>query len=60
MWTVLARMDVTASGVVRWWCRCACGREAVVQAGNLVRSKSTKCRQCSNSREFSRRWNPDA
>lgn len=49
-WTVLERHDVTASGEVRWWCRCECSRVVAVQANNLVTGKSTQCRRCAIQR----------
>lgn len=45
-WTVLSRYGRDASLKVRWNCRCDCGNESIVQAGNLLAGKSTRCRSC--------------
>jgi hypothetical protein len=48
-WLVLS-FHSTVNKRAIWLCRCECGREQVVQSGNLVRGKSTQCRPCSRIR----------
>lgn len=45
-WLVLERVP-SDSRRVMYLCRCDCGREVRVQAGNLRTGRSTKCRLCS-------------
>jgi len=40
---VIARAENTKSGEPRWLCRCDCGREKAVQAGNLRSGHTTSC-----------------
>lgn len=47
-WTVIAFHSATK--VVFWLCRCDCGRERVVQAGNLLGGKSTQCKPCARTK----------
>lgn len=44
-WTVLALSPtfVVGAGAVLWRCRCACGTESDVTAGNLLSGKSRSC-----------------
>lgn len=43
--TVLSRAENTKCGKTQWLCRCSCGKEWIVQAGNLKKIKT--CRECS-------------
>lgn len=43
--TVISRAENTKGGKTQWLCRCDCGKEWVVQAGNLKKIKM--CRECS-------------
>lgn len=45
-WKVLRIADTSASGVVRWLCRCKCGRKCVVAGTKLRAGLSTQCRWC--------------
>ena len=45
-WTVISRHGRDAALKVRWLCRCDCGNESVVQGGNLLAERSTRCRSC--------------
>lgn len=48
--TVIRRADNTKDGKTQWLCRCDCGKEWVVQAGNLKRIKT--CRECSFKKPY--------
>lgn len=41
--TVLRRVENSPSRGTRWLCKCDCGREAIVFAGNLTRGNTTSC-----------------
>lgn len=43
LWTVLAVAPPDTSGRRRWRCRCACGAETEVAAGNLLSGYTTSC-----------------
>ena len=43
--TVIKRVENSKAGKSRWLCRCGCGAEWVVTAGNLKRIKG--CKECS-------------
>ncbi len=45
-WTVLERAEDDRSPNVTWLCRCACGKEKVVQGSRLRRGGSTRCGSC--------------
>ncbi len=45
-WTVLERAENDKQQKVHWLCRCGCGREGVVQSGNLRSAQSKSCRAC--------------
>lgn len=47
-WTVLERAGKDKGGHILWVCRCDCGREAVVQGGNLRSGRSASCQSCGN------------
>ena len=42
-WIVLGYGSRAPSGHTRWLCRCSCGHEREVLAGNLVRGKTVSC-----------------
>lgn len=46
-WTVLRFEDVYKYKT-RWKVRCSCGQESIVNSGNLLSGKSTKCYKCKN------------
>lgn len=46
---VLSRALNSKAGHARWFCRCDCGRERVVQGVNLRSGNSKSCRSCSTS-----------
>ncbi len=63
-WTVLAIAEPLISGKasegksrkhVRWRCRCACGTEKDVLAGNLTRGLSQSCGDCARVRAWKKR-----
>ena len=41
-----------------WWCRCKCGREKAVAAGNLKSGKSPHCNSCANRNPNAIKHNP--
>jgi len=45
-WLVLKRANSSRAGQARWLCRCDCGREQIVQGGNLRNGTSGGCRSC--------------
>jgi hypothetical protein len=49
-WLVLRYVGKTPSGNALWLCRCDCGIEVAVQAGNLRRGGSSACRSCARTR----------
>ena len=58
-WTVLYR-DINKNNKVIWFCRCECGYEKGVIAGDLMNGKSSCCEKCSHklrSKENHPRWN---
>lgn len=42
-WTVLSRAKDYRPGIPAWLCRCDCGKEGVVRAGNLKAGESRSC-----------------
>lgn len=48
--TVLSRAENTKDGTTQWLCKCSCGSEWVVRAGNLKRIKT--CRECSFKKPY--------
>lgn len=59
-WLALHQLPNAASGQIRYQCRCACGTEVPVQAGNLRNGTSKRCRSCGNSRKYNKRWKKDS
>lgn len=49
-WTVLSFAEKKGTNIL-WLCRCSCGQEAVVAAGNLRSGGSTRCLRCARSGE---------
>ena len=41
--TVVGRAEDSASGKVRWRCRCSCGTIRIIRSGSLRSGKSTSC-----------------
>ena len=41
--TVLERCENSKSGYVRWLCKCDCGNNSIVYAGNLTKKHTTSC-----------------
>lgn len=54
-WVVLSRGENTKHGRTRYWCRCACGKEALVASLHLRRGSSTSC-GCSRSNVGTKQW----
>jgi hypothetical protein len=42
-WKVLEQGPSSATRIARWWCRCSCGAEALVNGSDLRRGKSRSC-----------------
>lgn len=55
-WTVLRRLPPALGRKIMYLCRCDCGNEVPVQAGNLVGGHSTRCRICGNQQATITRW----
>lgn len=51
-WLVLREADKSTSGQIRYLCKCDCGTEAVVHAGNLKNGTSTSCGCYKHSKEY--------
>ena len=51
-WLILREADKSATGQIRYWCRCECGTEAVVHAGNLKNGTSTSCGCYKHTEEY--------
>jgi hypothetical protein len=47
-WTVLARAPNSRAGQTRWYCRCDCGNERMVQAASLKRVDGIGSCGCAN------------
>ncbi len=56
-WLVLHRVPgYTASGKIRWMCRCNCGRKVPVLAFSLRSGDSTQCKSCAWGTTRRKRW----
>lgn len=51
-WLVLIRTTNSKIGHPRWLCRCDCGREKIVQGGNLRNGGSKSCQNCQNKGNY--------
>lgn len=49
-WIVLKRAPNYRNGKARWFCRCDCGKEQIVQSGDLRNGHSKGCRICQINR----------
>lgn len=45
-WTLVREGEPTPRSATRWWCRCECGHEQLVQVANLIIGASKRCRLC--------------
>lgn len=52
-WTLLREGEPTPRSVTRWWCRCSCGHEKLVQIALLIQGASKRCRKCAH--EFAKK-----
>ena len=51
-WLVLREADKSATGQIRYLCRCECGTEAIVHSGNLKNGTSTSCGCYKHTEEY--------
>ena len=58
-WTVLSRGENRGS-CTTWRCKCQCGNESIVQAGNLTSGQSTSCGACYYKRSNKKRYRTDS
>ena len=47
-WTVIAEAPRPHFRRIHYQCQCDCGREKVLDSGNLVKGLTTQCKKCSN------------
>ncbi len=45
-WVVMGRSSQKGGNLIKWDCRCSCGRQKVVFGSNLKRGLSTSCGEC--------------
>ena len=45
-WIVIKNVGINKHGRAVWLCKCSCGKEVVVNSGDLLRGKSSKCSTC--------------